>query len=297
MKKYFLVILICTLNAITISAQQTDKIEYKNLVVEKDGFSLEAPKDLRELSPGTSTERFFGYGNYEVYLLIKSDTYGNNSLKKMLVKLAEENNAKVSEFDLKKLKANYYTFFDKEGFYQKILIAKFKGRNLIFHTVSLSYQNPVVKNFYSSLKFDKVDFLLPIEENTETENEVVSDEQTKTAINEKKDSDVKIAFDFENNEESKSEADKNSSVLKILSKPRPSYTDLARYYNMQGTVTLRVTFLANGEIASVSPVKKLPFGLTLNAIKAAKLFQFEPAKRNGIPYSVVKAVQFSFTIY
>ncbi len=35
MKKYFLVILICTLNAITISAQETDKIEYKNLVVEK----------------------------------------------------------------------------------------------------------------------------------------------------------------------------------------------------------------------------------------------------------------------
>ena len=85
--------------------------------------------------------------------------------------------------------------------------------------------------------------------------------------------------------------------LKILSKPRPGYTDAARTNNIQGTVILRVTFLASGQIGSISAVKGLPNGLTEQAIAAARRISFEPAKRDGQGQSVTKQIEYSFSIY
>jgi periplasmic protein TonB len=88
-----------------------------------------------------------------------------------------------------------------------------------------------------------------------------------------------------------------SKPLNITFKPKPRYTDAARQNNIQGTVTVRVTFLASGQIGSVSPVSQLGYGLTEQAISAAKQMRFEPQLVNGQPQTVVKSVQFSFTIY
>lgn len=85
--------------------------------------------------------------------------------------------------------------------------------------------------------------------------------------------------------------------LKIVSKPRANYTDAARQNQVQGTVTLRVTFTASGAIGSISPVSGLPYGLTEQAISAARSIRFEPAKKNGVAQTTVKQVQYSFTIY
>ena len=85
--------------------------------------------------------------------------------------------------------------------------------------------------------------------------------------------------------------------IKILSKPRPGYTDSARQANIQGTVILRVTFLANGSVGGISAVKGLPSGLTEQAIAAARRISFEPAKLNGQPQSVTKQIEYSFSIY
>jgi len=85
--------------------------------------------------------------------------------------------------------------------------------------------------------------------------------------------------------------------VKIISKPKPGYTDSARVANVQGTVTLRVVFLASGQIGSISPVKGLPNGLTEQAIACARRISFEPAKNNGIPQTVTKLVEYSFSIY
>jgi TonB family protein len=85
--------------------------------------------------------------------------------------------------------------------------------------------------------------------------------------------------------------------MKIVSKPRANYTDTARQNQVQGTVTLRVTFLANGQIGSISPVSGLPYGLTEQAIAAARSIRFEPQMVNGNPVAVTKQVQYSFTIY
>jgi len=87
------------------------------------------------------------------------------------------------------------------------------------------------------------------------------------------------------------------SDVKIISKPRPGYTDSARQANTQGTVLLNVTFLASGQIGSVVPVKSLPNGLTEQAMAAARRISFEPAKENGIPVTVSKIIDYPFSIY
>ena len=58
--------------------------------------------------------------------------------------------------------------------------------------------------------------------------------------------------------------------VKIFSKRRADYTDKAREHEIQGTVLLRVTFLASGEIGGIAPVTGLPYGLTEQAIAAAR---------------------------
>ena len=88
-----------------------------------------------------------------------------------------------------------------------------------------------------------------------------------------------------------------TQALKILAKPKPSYTDAARQNQVQGTVILRVTFLASGGIGSISSVKGLPNGLTEQAIAAARSIRFEPAKRGGIGQTVTKQVEYTFSIY
>lgn len=85
--------------------------------------------------------------------------------------------------------------------------------------------------------------------------------------------------------------------IKILSKPKPGYTDAARQNNVTGVVRVRVAFLANGSIGGVSVVSGLPHGLTEKAIAAARQIRFEPPMRNGVPYSVNKVVVFNFNIY
>lgn len=88
-----------------------------------------------------------------------------------------------------------------------------------------------------------------------------------------------------------------TSGIKILSKPRPGYTDSARQANIQGTVILRVTFLASGGIGGISAVKGLPNGLTEQAIAAARRISFSPAMSNGTPQSVTKQIEYTFSIY
>jgi TonB family protein len=95
----------------------------------------------------------------------------------------------------------------------------------------------------------------------------------------------------------KPQAETNVTPLRILTKSRPNYTDKARQNGISGTVTLYVLFGANGKILNALPVKTLGYGLDEEAVKAARRITFEPKTENGKPVSVVKLVQYSFTIY
>ncbi|HMS38910.1 MAG TPA: energy transducer TonB [Pyrinomonadaceae bacterium] len=89
-----------------------------------------------------------------------------------------------------------------------------------------------------------------------------------------------------------------NTPLKILEKPKPRYpTSENGTICIQGTVVLRVQFLASGEIGKVTTITNLPYGATENAIEAAKNIKFKPAFKNGEPISVTKIITFNFTIY
>jgi TonB family protein len=66
---------------------------------------------------------------------------------------------------------------------------------------------------------------------------------------------------------------------------------------VQGAVRLRITLLANGTVGSITPVTRLPHGLTERAIAAARGIRFKPKMVNGVPQSVVITRDYTFTIY
>lgn len=88
-----------------------------------------------------------------------------------------------------------------------------------------------------------------------------------------------------------------TSPFKILSKPRATYTDVARTNNVQGSVLVKVTLLASGQVGGVTVVRGLPHGLSERAIAAAKQIRFEPKKVNGAPVSVTQTFEYTFSIY
>lgn len=88
-----------------------------------------------------------------------------------------------------------------------------------------------------------------------------------------------------------------TSALRIIDKPRAQYNDEGRKNNVQGSVKLRVTLLASGQVGSITPVTRLPYGLTEQAIAAARRIRFEPKKVNGVAINTVVTMEYAFTIY
>jgi TonB family protein len=88
-----------------------------------------------------------------------------------------------------------------------------------------------------------------------------------------------------------------TSPVKILSKPQAKYNDAGRTNGVQGSVRLKVTLLASGEVGTITPVTRLPHGLTEQAIAAARQLKFEPKKVNGVPVSTIVTIDYSFSIY
>ena len=135
-----------------------------------------------------------------------------------------------------------------------------------------------VKNFIESIKINKGAEGIEIGSGADR---TLGDENTVIVADEKKIAELK----------------NEKTPLRIVIKPQPKYTDAARRAQTQGTVTLKVTFLANGGIGNITPVKALPYGLTEQAVFAAQRLVFIPPRWNDTPVSVSKTVVYNFTIY
>ena len=82
----------------------------------------------------------------------------------------------------------------------------------------------------------------------------------------------------------------------INAKPKPSYTKEARRNGIQGFVVLRVLLLGDGKISRVRVVKRLPAGLTENAIRAACKIEFKAAMKNGQAVAQWVTVEYVFRL-
>ncbi len=85
--------------------------------------------------------------------------------------------------------------------------------------------------------------------------------------------------------------------LIIFERPAANYTSAAREHSIVGTVTLKVTFLPNGKIGAIDVVKGLDYGLTEQAITAARNIKFQPATLGGTLIPATKIFEYSFMIY
>lgn len=88
-----------------------------------------------------------------------------------------------------------------------------------------------------------------------------------------------------------------SQKARILEKPEPTYTEEARKNQVTGTVVLRAVFSSNGQITGITPVTRLPDGLTERAIAAAKRIKFLPAMKDGRAVSMYFQLEYNFNLY
>jgi TonB family protein len=62
-------------------------------------------------------------------------------------------------------------------------------------------------------------------------------------------------------------------------------------------VVLRCVFSKNGEVTNISVMRKLPHGLTGQALDAARRIKFIPAQKDGNPVSMWMQLEYNFNLY
>jgi len=82
----------------------------------------------------------------------------------------------------------------------------------------------------------------------------------------------------------------------ILKKPDPRYTEEARRAGVQGIVVLRVLLGPTGSIERIRVMRRLPYGLTENAIRVACEIKFKPAIKGGEKVPQWIAVEYGFML-
>ena len=82
----------------------------------------------------------------------------------------------------------------------------------------------------------------------------------------------------------------------ITARPQAVYTREARRMGVQGVVILKVLLLADGKLDRVRVVRRLPFGLTENAIRAACEVKFKPAVKAGKEVSQWVTLEYAFRL-
>jgi TonB family protein len=88
-----------------------------------------------------------------------------------------------------------------------------------------------------------------------------------------------------------------TTKARVLTKPEPKYTAEARKHQITGTVRLRAIFSANGNVTGIFPIIGLPYGLTRQAVKAARQIRFDPATKDGKPVSMFIQLEYNFNLY
>ena len=83
---------------------------------------------------------------------------------------------------------------------------------------------------------------------------------------------------------------------RLLREVRPEYTEAARRGAIEGDVLLEVIVLADGSVGEARVVRGLGFGLDERALRAMRQWRFHPARRRGMPVSVLVEVAMSFRL-
>lgn len=88
-----------------------------------------------------------------------------------------------------------------------------------------------------------------------------------------------------------------TTKARVLSKPEPLYTQRARANQITGTIVLRAVFASDGTVKHILVLSGLPYGLTEEAMRAARQIKFIPATIDGRPVSMFIQLEYNFNLY
>jgi len=85
---------------------------------------------------------------------------------------------------------------------------------------------------------------------------------------------------------------------KVVREAKPQYTSAAMERKIQGSVWMRVVVGASGDVTDVTVSRSLDaeYGLDDEAMKATRLWKFEPGTKDGQPVAVRVTVEMTFTL-
>jgi TonB family protein len=83
---------------------------------------------------------------------------------------------------------------------------------------------------------------------------------------------------------------------RLVTKPEPTYTEDARDKKVEGTVILRAILAKTGRVERIRVVQGLPYGLTVQAIEAARKIEFVPAMKDGKAVSMWLQLEYNFLL-
>ena len=83
---------------------------------------------------------------------------------------------------------------------------------------------------------------------------------------------------------------------RLLTKPEPAYTEKARHNKVEGTVIIKAVLSKTGRVENIQVVASLPYGLTEQAIKAARKIRFVPATKDGKAVSTWIQLEYNFAL-
>lgn len=274
----------------TVFAQASKKVENWQIFSPiSDEFSVETPLalDQRGDSETKSSRKYSGTINGVYFFVFSDPLKKENESQQSYLEMVRETLPKIgmpSDFGSAGMNSGGVSFKDTFGFWHQLRLFRDGKRTYVAHAVAFEADNESASRFIRTFSpGQKQSFVqqAPLAEHKVEDLRVVP-----TGIG--------------NGSTGTSPASVPSSSgtsLKIISKPRPGYTDIARMFGIQGTVILEVTFLESGQIGTVKALSQLPFGLTQTGIEAASKITFQPATENGIPITVTKRLEYSYAIY
>jgi TonB family protein len=309
MKTLLILTIVITACAGGVRAQTENNDKWSSVSPGGEEFSITAPAsfDGTAVSDKNASRRYYAVSNGAYYFIFSDDPKDSWQTKTVLSFVAE-NKATPVKRTIGGLTAEEYFFTGSDAYSHRVMVVQTARRTYVFQTASPLRDDPGPDRFIESIRFDKSAVgkvggaagLRTVLSATGLTGKGTGNGTSMGAGSSGSGTGMGSGSGGGSGGgmgTGVGDSGSNTKSLKLLTKPAAGYNDLARFYGITGTVRVRVTFQSDGKVGPVSPVNSLPFGLTGAAVEAAKGIKFEPAVREGVPYSVTKTVEYSFSIY
>lgn len=302
MKRFFVIPFAFLIFALAATAQtsverEVSKVNWHLFEPPNEEFTIETPVALGFVKFSDKTSRLYNgqvEGTYFFVFSFKETAKDSaNDNHKLIVEFARSHQGSPTQENVGNVVVKKYSFTDKDGFHHEMVFANTKNRRYIFQTTSLQSDNALSDKFLSTIKLDRkyTPEVIPTPETSAIDRGTGGGTGSGNGSGSGSGSGAQMSATNAPTHPTR------TTPLKILSKPQSRYTNLARIYNVQGSIRVRVTLLASGAVGAVTPSTKLPFGLLDSVITAARTIRFEPKYVNGVPVSTIVTIDYAFSIY